>query len=110
MSLVLLDGATVADASGAAKDLGFFKGPGRRWPSNFTVECMIITGSSISSTVKLQGSIDGTNFSDLSSGDVVTETTDPIMFHVVNKPVRHLRINQASTSGTGTITVRVEVG
>jgi len=53
--------------------------------------------------VRLQGSIDGTNWFDLDKSN----TTGNEMRHVINKPVTNIRINVVSMGDASSITVRV---
>ena len=76
-------------------------------PTQHTV-LLVITGSPATCTAKLQGSMDGTNWADLSGSETCTSTTT---FHVVNKPILNIRVNvTALTGGTSPTVTAIYAG
>lgn len=57
---------------------------------------VVVTGAPASCTVHLEGSLDGTNFFDLSGAQTCTTN---VMFHVVDKSVLYIRANLTALSG-----------
>lgn len=75
--------------------------------SRFTVTVTWGGTSPTNTVVNLEGSIDGTNFGILGTSTVTATGT---MFHVVDKPVNHIRGNYVSKSGgDGTTSVTMVV-
>lgn len=75
-------------------------------PSNsFHTVQVVITGSPSGCTINLDGSLDGTNWFDLSGGQTCTAS---VMFHVVNRAVLNVRANLTALSGgtAPTVTAR----
>jgi hypothetical protein len=56
----------------------------------------VVTGSPAACTVRLEGSVDGTNYFDLSGAQTCTSTT---MFHVVDRVVVFVRVRVVTLSG-----------
>ena len=69
-----------------------------------TVSAVITSGSLSDCTMRLEGSLDGTNFFSLSGDQTCTAS---FMFHVVNKPVSHVRAVVSAFTGTSTPTLVV---
>ena len=70
--------------------------------ANFTWQ-VISDSSATAHDVRLQGSIDNTNWFDLDQSN----TTGSEMRHVVNKPVRYIRANVVSMGDATSISVKV---
>ena len=89
-------------------DLGTFTGAGAGssndvYPGYKTVTWQINSDSSgTAHDVRLQGSLDNSNWFDLD----VSSTTGNEMRHVINKPVRYLRVNVVSMGDASSITVK----
>lgn len=65
---------------------------------------VVVTGSPSACTMNLDGSLDGTNFFNL-SGDITC--TSSVMFHVINRPVTLVRATVSALSGGSSPTVTV---
>lgn len=92
MAIKLLDGATATGASSSHAV--------RMKPRNHTVQ-FEITGTPTSVTIDLEGSLNDGVFVSLSSyvltaGDL---TAAAGMFHVVDKPVRYIKLNVTGLTG-----------
>jgi len=92
--VTLLDGVTSTGA-GTAYWLGFL-------PVNHTWQ-VIYTGTASVVDVKLQGSIDNSNWFDLDTYDTASS---PTMRHIVNKPVNYIRANLITFTNGTTMTVK----
>jgi len=103
MAIKLLDAATATGVSTSH--------PVRMKPRNHTVQ-FTITGAPTAVTVDLEGSLDDTTFVSLASYVMTADelTATAAMFHVVDKPVRFIRVNlKTLTAGTApTVTVLYE--
>ena len=67
---------------------------------------LVLTGSPTTCTVALHGSLDGTNYIDLSGGAVSDCTVaGNRLFHITSKPIRHIRIVLSGLSGGSSPTV-----
>jgi len=103
MAIKLLDGAT---ATGASTSHAV-----RMKPRNHTIQTTI-TGAPTAVTIDLEGSLDGTTFVSLASYIFTADdlTAAAAMFHVVDKPVRFVRLNlKTLTAGTSpTVTALYE--
>ena len=103
MAFKFLDAAT---ATGASNDM-----PVRKIIKDHTVYASI-TGAPTAVTVDLEGSLDGTNWVQLATHPFTAGelTATQAMFHVIDKPVRFVRVNlTALTGGTSpTVTVLYE--
>jgi hypothetical protein len=64
---------------------------------------VVTTGSPTGAEIALEGSLDGTNWFDLSGSQTVTSTT---MFHVVNRLVKFIRFNLTTLTGGSSPTVQ----
>ncbi len=64
-----------------------------------------LTGSPTSIEVRLEGSIDGTNWGIL---DLITDPSAAGLRHVVNKPIQYIRANVVTLSGGTNPTVTVK--
>ena len=93
-SVVLLN-AVSSTGAGTSYWLGFLP-HAHTWQIDFT-------GTASTISVKLQGSIDNSNWFDL---DTSTSTTASIMRHVVNKPINYIRANLVTFTNGTTMTVR----
>lgn len=93
-SITLLNAVTSTGA-GTSYWIGFL-------PSNHTWQT-IFTGTASAVDVKLQGSIDDSNWFDL---DTNTSTTSGVMRHVVNKPVNYIRGYLTTFTNGTTMTVK----
>lgn len=93
-SITLLDGVTSAGA-GTSYWLGFL-------PVNHTWQ-VIYTGTASAIDVKLQGSVDNSNWFDLDTYDTASS---PTMRHVVNKPINYIRANLVTFTNGTTMTVK----
>ena len=102
----LLDGVTTTGAGNVITttrdNLGAF--------SNYVVTVVYETAAPTAATVKLQGSVDGTNFIDMGSTSDVSATT--VGFGIANMPFTYIRGNlTAYTAGScDGVTVEVERG
>ena len=66
------------------------------------------TGSTPVGTLHIKGSCDGENFTDVSGGSTaVSGNTGSILLNIAGCGFSHLQIFYDATSGTGTLTVRV---
>jgi len=92
--ITLLDGVTSTGA-GTSYWVGFL-------PVNHTWQ-VIYTGTASAIDVKLQGSIDDSNWFDLDTYDTASS---PTMRHVVNKPVNYIRGNLVTFTNGSTMTVK----
>jgi YbbR domain-containing protein len=103
MAIKLLDGATAEGVSTSH--------PVRMKPRNHTVQ-VTITGAPTAVTVDLEGSLDDTTYVSLASYVLTAAdlTAAAAMFHVVDKPVRYVRVNLVTlTAGTApTVTALYE--
>ncbi len=75
-------------------------------PSNsFHTLQAVVTGSPSVCTINLDGSLDGTNWFDISGNQTCTSS---VMFHVVNRSVTNVRANLTALSGgtAPTVTAR----
>lgn len=63
---------------------------------------VIVTGTPATCVITLEGSIDGTNFFDISGNQTCTAS---LMFHVVEKPVLYVRPNLTTLTGGSSPTV-----
>ena len=93
-SITLLNGVTSAGA-GTSYWLGFL-------PVNHTWQ-VIYTGTASVLDIKLQGSVDNSNWFDLDTYDTASS---PTMRHVVNKPVSYIRANLVTFTNGTTMTVK----
>lgn len=94
MAVKLLAAALATGASGTW--------PVRMKPRNHTVQ-ITITGAPTAVTVGLEGSLDNTTWVSLASHIMTAAelTATKAMFHVIDKPVRYVRINlETLTAGT----------
>jgi len=94
MAIKLLDGAT---ATGVSPSHAV-----RMKPRNHTVQATI-TGAPTAVTIDLEGSLDDTTYVSLASYIFTASdlTATAAMFHVVDKPVRFVRLNlKTLTAGT----------
>lgn len=73
--------------------------------SKFAV-CAVRSGGTVTYTLKLQGSLDGTNWTDLSSQD---NTTDTVITFTVDKPVTYVRVKLSAIANPGSVAVKVLV-
>ncbi len=64
-------------------------------PSKHTV-AVVPSGSPTGCSIKLEGSLDGTTWFDLSGAQTCTSN---VMVHVVDKPVDYVRVNLTALSG-----------
>lgn len=64
----------------------------------------VVTGSPGTCTMRLEGSVDGTNYFDLSGAQACTATT---MFHVVDRPIVFARARVITLSGGSSPTVTI---
>ena len=83
----------VKTANGDTDTESVFLGGG--FPMSHSVHC-IVTGAPAAANVRLYGSLDGTNWFDLTGAQVATSS---ILFHVVNRPVAYVKANLADLSG-----------
>lgn len=67
---------------------------------------VITAGAPSGCTLKILGSIDGTNFFDLSGDQTCTSS---LMFHIVDRPVRWMKGQLTALSGGTSPTVNVKV-
>jgi hypothetical protein len=93
-SITLLNAVTSAGA-GTSYWLGFL-------PTNHTWQ-VIYTGTATVVDVKLQGSMDDSNWFDLDTYDTASS---PTMRHVVNKPVNYIRANLVTFTNGTTMTIK----
>jgi len=100
MAIKFLNGATAIGASTSHSV--------RMKSRNHTVQ-VTITGAPTAVTVDLEGSLDNTTFNSLA--DYVLTAADltaaAAMFHVVDKPVRYVRVNVTNLVGGTAPTVTV---
>lgn len=96
LALIILNKAA-ATGAGSAVDLGFARG-------TFTTQT-VVTGAPASVSCKLQGSLDGTNWSDLTTS---TSTTGDQQY-AVDKPQKYVRANLGTLTGGTAPTVTVYV-
>lgn len=66
---------------------------------------LVVTGSPVSCTYRLQGSNDGTNWFDISASDITCTST--AVSHTVDKAARYIRGNLLTLSGGTAPTVRL---
>lgn len=93
---------TALDAVGASSPVNIQLGA--RYPDKHTLS-IITTGSPATCTIELDGSLDGTNWFDLSGDQTCTSS---LMVHVINKPVQQVRVNLTVLSGGTDPTVTVK--
>jgi len=103
MAIKLLNAAIATGASTSH--------PVRMKPRNHTVQ-VTITGAPTAVTIDLEGSLDDTTYISLASYVLTAAdlTAAAAMFHVVDKPVRYVRVNLVTlTAGTNpTVTALYE--
>ena len=93
-----------ADATGAGTSVKV-----SQIPSQHTVQATI-TGSPSGVTVDLEGSLDDSTYATLASHafSAAELTATAAIFHVVDKPIRHVRANLTSLAGGSSPTVTVK--
>jgi hypothetical protein len=69
-----------------------------------TVEVSYASGTNTACTVQLEGSSNGTNWYSLQTSP--TTCTSNVMWNVVNFPVRFLRVNVLTYTGTGVLDIQ----
>lgn len=104
-SVVFLDAVT-ADGSSAVYGLRTTLSgsiPGRMtWTT-------AVTGTPTAFTIDLEGSIDGTTYEILDTSDQTTNTAGTEMRHVINKPVKYLRVTLSNLAGGTAPTISATV-
>lgn len=108
MSRRLLDGV---DATGAGSSVSIVAGLVRVAAKHtYTVKWTDISGSITVLVVALEGSINGVDFHQLATNtlDAGERTAKKAMFHVVDKPVSHVRANITTLTETGTHLIYVD--
>ncbi len=66
----------------------------------------VYTGSPVG-TLKLQGSIGGTSWSDISGSSTAITTSGDVLYNITDIGYRYIRAVYTKTSGTGSLTVEI---
>lgn len=66
------------------------------------------TGASLRGTIKLQASIDGTTWSDVSNSSVAITTPADYLWNVTIAAYTYYRVAFIFTSGSGTLTTKIQ--
>lgn len=66
----------------------------------------LFSGSNVAGTIKLEVSVDGTNFVDLASSSQSISSSADFMWNVNEASYRYVRVDWTATSGTGNLTVK----
>jgi hypothetical protein len=67
---------------------------------------VVSDASSLNGTLKLQGSVDGTNWADVASQTATITTNGTTIFMIANNPYQFIRLVWTRTAGTGTLNTK----